>query len=147
MQLKRDELIHSLTHSMASLSRFVLGRVQCAAPDGTPTHAQLGVLFVLKNHGTQSVKEIASRFGISSSATTQLINAMVSEGLLERTVDKEDRRSTRIGLSKKGERKFEKAKTSRLKLIGKIFEPLSDQELVQFSKLHQKMSDYLKQHE
>lgn len=115
-------------------------------PASMPTRAQLGVLFMLSAHPSLSIKELAEQFGISSSATTQLVSAMVGEGLLTRTEDPLDRRLVRIDLTQKGKKQLEVARESRTRHLSRMFEPLTDSELEELLRLQQKMSGAFPKH-
>jgi DNA-binding MarR family transcriptional regulator len=111
-----------------------------------PTRAQLGVLFMLSSHPSLSIKELAEQFGISSSATTQLVSAMVGEGLLTRAEDAQDRRLVRIDLTQKGKKQLEAARESRTRYLSRMFEPLTDGELGELLRLQEKMSGAFPKH-
>ena len=142
----REQLIQNLLESFGVFARLGAGRAgKRALPRNMPTHAQIGVLAVLARDGSLGVRDLAARFGTSSSATTQLINAMVTEGLVARADDAKDRRHVRLTLTAVGKKKLMTARGARLKAMTKMFEPLSDGELAQFLKLQKKMSDHFQQ--
>jgi DNA-binding MarR family transcriptional regulator len=109
-------------------------------PHAMPTRAQLGVLFMLSAHPSLSIKKLAEQFGISSSATTQLVSAMVDDGLLSRTEDTLDRRLVRIDLTLAGKKRLELAREARAQMMARMFEPLTDEELAELVRLQQKMA-------
>jgi|SRR5581483_6556509 len=141
--MTRNELIQSITQTMGLLWRAGAGRPsQTPWPKHLPTRAQLGIMLVLLQQGGQGIKELAAHFGMSSSAVTQLVNSMVTEGLLVRTEDTRDRRHVHLGLTVAGKKKLVAAKSARLKQMAQLFEPLSDAELAQFLALQQKIADH-----
>jgi len=145
--MNRADLIHRLMENFASFTRHIHPGAHGERPHDMPTRAQLGVLFMLSSRPSQSIKELAEQFGISSSATTQLVSAMVEEGLLSRTEDAIDRRLVRIDLTAKGTKCLETARESRGRMMARLFEPLTDDELAELLRLQKKMSDaFIKKH-
>jgi DNA-binding MarR family transcriptional regulator len=140
--MNRADLIQRLMENFGSFARHAHG-ASGGRPHSMPTRAQLGVLFMLSAHPSLSIKELAEQFGISSSATTQLVSAMVGEGLLTRTEDALDRRLVRIDLTQKGRKHLEAAREARAKRMARMFEPLADAELAELLRLQQKMASTL----
>lgn len=66
------------------------------------TVGQSFVLFDLLSHEGSSVKDIAARLQLDSSAITGLIDRLAKEGLVERVLDPDDRRSLKILLTFRG---------------------------------------------
>ena len=141
--MKRQQIIQSFFQNMDALRGTANNRPIENLPKGMPTHSQMGILFVL-NKEAQSIKELAGRFHTSSSAVTQLVNDLVGQGLLVRHEDKFDRRKISVGITEKGRKKMLQAKKMHMKFMEKMFEPLSDAELLQLQRMQQKMVDHLK---
>lgn len=143
---QRSELIQNILQNIGTMSRLGAGCIsQNTWPQNMPTHAQLGIMFSLMHHKEQGIKGLSTQFGVSPSAITQLVNALVLNGFLVRTKNTKDRRSVRIDLTPKGRRMLEKAKNARMIIMATMFEPLADQELEQFLQLQQKMSAHFQQ--
>lgn len=85
-----------------ALSRKVsrLWNARCA--EAGVTAAQSFVLFDVMDHEGASVKDIAFRVELDSSAITGLVDRLEKESLVERKDDPNDRRGTRIFLTDKG---------------------------------------------
>jgi DNA-binding MarR family transcriptional regulator len=141
--MNRTDLIQRLMENFGSFARHAHQGMPGERPHSMPTRAQLGVMFMLSKHPSLSIKELAEQFGISSSATTQLVSAMVDEGLLTRTEDALDRRLVRIDLTPKGKKQLMLAREARATHMKHLFEPLSDSELAELLRLQQKMSSAL----
>lgn len=103
------------------------------------THSQWYVLGIIEHATTTSVKEIAQTLGISPSAITQLVDGLVESGLVERTENPKDRRATQLTLSAKGQKQIQAIKKEKMESFASLFEALSDNELVTFHKLQQKI--------
>ena len=128
---------------MDSMARMgVMGNKHTQSHKDMPPHAQMGVLFMVAINGPMSIKEISKRFGMTSSAATQLVNGLVKGGLLTREEDKDDRRKICVILTAKGKKIIEKAKEYRMKRMIEMFEPLSDTELGQLQKILTKIIEH-----
>ncbi len=66
------------------------------------TVGQTFILFDLLDHDGSSVKDIAERVQVDSPAITGFVDRLIREGLVERSVDQEDRRAMKIHLTPKG---------------------------------------------
>lgn len=66
------------------------------------TAPQSFVMLDVNNYQGSSVKDIAARIELDSSAVTGLIDRLEKENLVERQDDPDDRRGTRIFLTEKG---------------------------------------------
>jgi DNA-binding MarR family transcriptional regulator len=66
------------------------------------TVGQTFILFDLLDNDGTSVKDIADRVQVDSPAITGFVDRLIREDLVERFVDKEDRRAMKIHLTPKG---------------------------------------------
>jgi DNA-binding MarR family transcriptional regulator len=73
--------------------------------------AFLGCIYDAGMHGRPHLtpSDIGKQLGISRPAVTAIINRMLGEGLIGRTIDKVDKRRVRIALTQKGSQQFESA--------------------------------------
>jgi len=67
------------------------------------TAAQWGVLIGLHQGASQTVRGLASFLSVDGGAVTRLIDRLESKGLVQRRVDRADRRSVILSLSEAGE--------------------------------------------
>ena len=81
---------------------------------------------------------------MTSSAVTQLVNALVRDGLLTRKAANDDRRKTFITLTHKGKIVVERAKRERRALFTTLLTPLTDNELSTLCARHDKILDHLR---
>jgi DNA-binding MarR family transcriptional regulator len=108
-----------------------------------PTHAQIGVMFMLRHLGPLNIKDLAAQFRMTSSAATQLVDGLVKDCLVKRTEDSKDRRKTSLELTAKGSQVLIKARKFRLQNMNNVFQVLSNEELAQLEKLQRKLVDHL----
>ena len=142
--MDRKKIFTELFENINLFGRAMLNKDHGAMPKGMPTRAQLGVMFLLSHRGLQSIKQVAEKFQISSSAATQLVDNLVREGLLTRKEDKNDRRKISVGLTAKGKNKMKMAEKMRFEKLEEIFELLTDEELLQLKSIYSKITNSLK---
>ena len=141
--MSREELINEFSANLDTLRRIGAVRHQRdMATKHLPTHAQMGVLFMVADRGVQTTKELSQQFGMTSSAVTQLVNGLVKDGLLERKIDAHDGRRANIELTQKGQDVLGQSKQLRLKRIQEVFTPLSQEELAQLIKIQGKIVEH-----
>lgn len=92
------------------------------------TAPQMHILYAVA-HKRLTVKDIASKMGITSSAATQIIEGLVNLNYVERKPDSQDHRVVHVQFSREGKKKFENFKQSHQERMGQIFAALTDQEL------------------
>jgi len=141
--MNRQQTIQALLQNMEAIGKAMMSRKVEALQADMPTHAQLGVLLMVNYQGPHSIKSLAEKFRMTSSAATQLVNGLVNSGLLSRVEDKEDRRKICVEMTPKGKRVIEATKKQREKNMLQIFAPLSDAELTQLEKIQRKITERL----
>jgi MarR family transcriptional regulator, organic hydroperoxide resistance regulator len=85
-----------------ALSRKVSRLYNARLTEMGVTAPQSFVILDVNNYEGSSVKDIAARIELDSSAVTGLIDRLEKEDILERRDDPEDRRGTKIFLTAKG---------------------------------------------
>lgn len=103
------------------------------------TPSQFGVLMVLDGPEEHMVKDVAKALGTSSSAATQLIDSLVTNGYVLREENAQDRRKVTLSLSVMAKREVGKIKQDVTKQFLNLFEVLSEKEFNQFMALHNKV--------
>ncbi len=136
---KVEELIRNfqpLRHAMA---------LPTTRHEGVPriTSSQWGVLLFVEQFGESTVKDVAETIGITSSAATQLIDGLVTNGYVVRETHIQDRRAVTLTLSKKTKIRVNKMKKEVLHKFLKFFEDLNNVELDQYILLNKKIVDRL----
>ena len=98
------------------LAAFIQLSEREARAAGT-THAQHHVLLALRRQtdaAAPTVKDIAAALGVASPSAVELIARMVNAGLLRRYEDADDKRLTRLRLTRLGERLLRQLSESHL---------------------------------
>jgi DNA-binding MarR family transcriptional regulator len=108
------------------------------------TPSQGFVLHFVAKTKRSSVKEVAEKLYITSSAATQLIDALVKNGLLQRSDNPDDHRGSILLLTRKAEDLFRRMKEHGVGRMKDVFSTLSDEELETYLRLNQKIISGLK---
>jgi DNA-binding MarR family transcriptional regulator len=135
--MTREERIQSIIENLAKFQRPALG---AAWKYLGLSHAQIGMLYLLCYHDQASVKETADYLGVTKSAVTQLADPLVSKGYVSRQNDQEDRRIVRLSLTAEGRQELKLLSNHKFDSIRSDIDRLSDKDLEQLYKLHQKMA-------
>lgn len=104
------------------------------------SRAQVGMLYMLHYHQGSSMKFLAKHLDISKSAVTQLVEPLIEKDLVSRQTDPKDRRTAILALSIKGRKTITKFNQIKSQGIRSALATLSDKELINLSRLHQKMA-------
>jgi MarR family 2-MHQ and catechol resistance regulon transcriptional repressor len=107
--------------------------------DNQITFSQLIVLRIARNHDGINIKDIADRLGVTSSAITQLVDALVRKGYLKREGSPEDRRALKISISEEGMEKISTIRMWGLEKLIAVFDVLNDDELAEYCELNKKI--------
>jgi DNA-binding MarR family transcriptional regulator len=135
----RKQKVEALLSDLQSLRRTMASRMAGSSTIPQVTPSQWGVLMLLEQRGSCTVKDVATSLGISSSAATQLVDGLVASGYLTRKADATDRRAVVLSLSKKSKTQVERMKKHALQRFLKIFEVLNDAEFNQYFALNKKL--------
>ncbi len=87
------------------------------------------VLEVLYSLGEQPIQIIGNKVLLASSSITYVIDQLEKKSMVERVQSKEDRRVTLVSLTKEGYNLMENVFPQHSKIISRLFEGLSDEEL------------------
>ncbi|MFV0306386.1 MAG: MarR family winged helix-turn-helix transcriptional regulator [Desertimonas sp.] len=96
-----------------------------AGSDDGLTYPRLGVLEVLHCRGPQKMKDLADLLGLSARNLTTAADALEADGLVRRSANPCDRRSTLLELTPTGQAAADESLEPRLSRIGRLFDRLS----------------------
>ncbi len=141
--MHRQEQTAQLLRSIDQIRRWMMNQPDARA--SLPTRAQVGFLHLISEHGTQSIKDLAATFGMTSSGATQLVDGLVKAGLVTRSEDVHDRRKICLAITVTGQEHLAHAKDKTRHIMERLFSVLNDEELSQLAKLHDKLAGHLEQ--
>lgn len=141
----RKQKIEELMESFQALRRSMAFHPVQSGKLPRITPSQWGVLMLIGHRGKSTVKEVADSLGVTSSATTQLIDGLVASGYVVREESAEDRRSVSLTLSSKTKKHIKQIKGQVLQKFIAMFEVLNDREFDQYIELNKKILNNVKQ--
>ena len=89
---------------------------------------QLAALYALEDSGTMTVSDMADTIGRSPSATSRLVNSLVTRQLVERRQDSEDRRIRTLAMTGRGKAVLGRVDRARAEEFLAIVRPLATRE-------------------
>ncbi|MGC2112553.1 MAG: MarR family transcriptional regulator [Candidatus Korobacteraceae bacterium] len=97
--------------------------------------SQLKLLQLLSVAQTQTIGELAAFLGVSSAATSKMVEKLVQQGFLSRAVGQSDRRAAHVSLTPHSRRLLAEYEKERREELAKIFRGCSAAELRKVAKL------------
>ena len=88
--------------------------------------------FIAENDKSK-MKDIADYLSITAPSATSLVSGLVKSGFVIGYTDRDDRRASRLILTKKGKAELKKAVTRGMKIFSTLFSILSKSELAAFT--------------
>jgi len=113
------------------------------------THSELVVLHLIEGHENQNksgikVSELSELLKVTSPTVTQLIKSLKKKGLVERNIDKSDRRVVLITLTKEGEKIDQTARESFTDFFNDLVDYLGVEESNKLNELLMTVCNYLR---
>lgn len=102
--------------------------------------SEIGLLFHIKGGCTNEpdgvkVSELSSKMHVTSPSITQLVTSLEERGLVERNMDKEDRRSVKVSLTVKGIEITEKAEENLMSVLTGLVDHLGPEKSLTLTEL------------
>jgi DNA-binding MarR family transcriptional regulator len=95
------------------------------------TMTQFDIVATLGNQPPMTCKELGEKTLVSKGTMTGVLERLEAKGLIEKLMNTDDGRSYKIGLSKAGNKLFQKVFPEHVEYLGKAFVKLSKKELEQ----------------
>ncbi len=141
--MERDKLLEQIAENFVSVFRSMADRTE-HHPLGKLPYGQKAALFWIARNKKSNVKQLASCLQITSGAVTQHVEALFTEGYVERLTDPEDRRNVVIVLTPKGETLIQKLLELRHTKMTELFKDTSHEELQTFNAVLEKINNKLR---
>ena len=123
---------------------FLIGRQMRDEVDkkekGSYSMLHFETLRYIEQHGKPSMRDVAGYFRVTPPAATLLIDGLVKNSYLTRTVDKKDRRGIRVALTAKGKQLLARGIKTRVEKIKSIFSILNAKESDELVRILEKIS-------
>ena len=135
----RKQLIEEIMANINAMKHKMHVKMLARTHGNKITHSQWFVLSLIEAKQNMGIKEIAATLGITSSATTQLVDGLVQQGYVVRNTNIHDARALQLRLSPKGKTRITAMKKEFFRTMAVFFEALSDEELKTYCALHKKI--------
>jgi DNA-binding MarR family transcriptional regulator len=121
----RSEIAAALHEQFARLTR----RMRTLELPHGMTPERLSALSVVEKRGPISVTALADSEMVRPATMSRMVTALVEEGLVKRSGDKNDGRGVLVSTTPKGRRVYQRAQEQRLTHFAEVLESLSDEQL------------------
>ena len=135
---KRKKIIEDILNNLQIIKNKMYFKF-ISEPARHITHSQWFVLSIINKNFQASLKDVSKMLGISPSAATQLVNSLVDNGYVARSVNAKDRREADLVISKKGKKELIAMKKKQILMAETLFKVLSEQELKSYLKIQNKI--------
>lgn len=131
---KRQDLIQQFFETLTTVHRLVgdargATHGQKERRNKERRQPQTELLYILSRMKELTIKQIAAKMYITSSAATQMVEALVRQGFLQRNDDPKDRRVVRVKITPQGKAYFIRFKKGHLARVDHVLKRLNDKEL------------------
>lgn len=132
----RGRLIEIIFENFYTIKQKITYELNLSIDEMQLTYSQCIVLNIVKKNKSINIKDLAELLDITSSAGTQIVDGLVSKGLLTRKRSKTDRRMLKIALSRRSVNQLQRG----MKKISQIFNVLDGDELLKYCELNSKLA-------
>lgn len=146
MSINRKKLIEELLEDVRTSFRRVTIAARSDMNGHTIPRSQAIVMHIVNANPGISVKGVATTLDISPSAATQLVDSLVKDGAVIRLASEHDRRVVCLELSKQGKTRLIKYKSFQIARFNTIMDVLSDSEITELNRLHNKIHTEMSVH-
>ena len=127
----RSEIAALLHEQFARLTRQMR---TLELPQGM-TPERLSALSAIEKRGPISVTALADNEMVRPATMSRMVSALVEEGLVKRTDDKNDGRGVLVSSTPKGRRTYQRAQEQRLQHFAEVLDSLNDEQLASMRNL------------
>jgi len=143
--LDRKQYIADMIEGLSTVHQAIIKMASTILDELGISYTQMFILSYIKRNEGVSLKKLAATIGITSSAATQQVDNLVKKGFLVREQSNVDRRLLKICLAGKMDKRIEKLQTKYLDHLYAFFDVISDEELVEYYKIHSKIMEHILQ--
>ena len=141
--MNRETLIDTIYDNINTLKRGLFSQMQGAQTGIRLSTSQLEVAFAIKHLQPIGVGQLAQNLYLTAGAVSQVAEALVQLGIVERTVDSTDRRKQTLNLTRLGVNKLRSIHLQRQSVFKELMSTMSDDDLRAWMNTQQKLIDRL----
>ncbi|MCA1056360.1 MarR family transcriptional regulator [Rossellomorea aquimaris] len=143
VQLADEQVVADIEKDLRYISSIIKQKGREILSQYTLTPPQFIALQWLFEYGDMTIGDLSNKMYLACSTTTDLVDRMEKNELVERVKDENDRRVVRIHMLKEGERIIEEVIEKRQNYLQSVLEDFSEDEVLvlkkNLAKLHQEM--------
>ncbi len=124
------ELEHETSVFVRRIRRVIAERARMLHPDLSPV--AYSMLMALNDSGPRRASDLVEVFSVDKGAVSRQVQALLELGLIERTLDPQDRRAMILAVSEEGRRRLVDITVARRQEISQRLEAWSEEELSAF---------------
>jgi DNA-binding MarR family transcriptional regulator len=118
-------------------------RLRSRLPEGRMDPAMMFVLHRLHGRGSLRVSELAASTGLDTSTASRHVRALELGGYLARTGDPDDRRASRVRLTRRGRAALDRAMRARAALVDRAIADWPEQDRAALTTLMTRLAESL----
>ncbi|AUJ26102.1 Organic hydroperoxide resistance transcriptional regulator [Virgibacillus dokdonensis] len=142
-----EETINRIEKRMRYISGIIKKNGRKILHNYPITSPQFIALQWLLEEGDLTIGELSNRISLAFSTTTDLVDRMEKNGLVERVRDAKDRRVVRIHVLEKGKTIIHEVVEKRQEYLGQVLEEFSDDQIDQLHELLAYLHEQMKEKE
>ncbi|HEX5271517.1 MAG TPA: MarR family transcriptional regulator [Gemmataceae bacterium] len=127
----------------ATFGRAFKARIMAEMGEGGTTPARARLLMVLQCGGSCKMNEVGRQLGVTPRNVTKLVDALESEGLVERKPHPEDRRATLLHLTPRGADVGKEYMLANHAAVAQLFEDLTPADRQHLARILRKLMQAL----
>lgn len=127
-----DQCIAEAVALFFGVRRVIRTKLAQGKKQDPSTWLRVETMKFIADQDAPKMKELATHLSITAPSATALVSGLVKSGLVKVITDPQDRRASRLTLTKKGERELHEALMRGMALLGEVFGVLSPKELKGF---------------
>lgn len=126
--MSSDPFVSTLQEWTHVLMHNAMRHIILYARESGLSMSHLGAMFHLHRRGSCGVTDLGDHLGVSSAASSQMLDRLVQQGLILRAEDPQDRRVKQIILTDEGQRVLEEGIRARQDWLERLSQSLSEAE-------------------
>ncbi|HEU4965527.1 MAG TPA: MarR family transcriptional regulator [Bacilli bacterium] len=138
-----SDLVEEIELVLRQISKQVRVKGREILADFSITPPQFDALVYLHEFGDLTIGELSSKLGLAYSTTTDLVDRLERNELVERVRDSNDRRVVRLHMLEKGRAMIEEVLKARRAYLAKLMVDVSEEDLGHLAKSLQEIYNHI----
>jgi DNA-binding MarR family transcriptional regulator len=131
--------VEKIIHLMHDIKKKLFTCIDTSKSNTDLTMLQIRILHVIQEKKEITMRALAELMEVKPASMTSQINILVNKEYINRINDKEDRRSVKVSLTKKGIEVYSQLHAKKMKVLNKMLANISEEEKKELIKLLEKL--------